>query len=77
MIRRKKRRPWRRKRVFSTEEEGFLAKGGRWGLQTAQMNLNKGNSGRRFNAIAVSIMWCQIMHCGGVEKTGHHDKGVA
>src|SRR3954463_15133212 len=43
------------------EEEGFFGGGrgffGCWrkmGLQTAQMNLNKGNSGRWFNAIAVS-----------------------
>src|SRR4051812_5127868 len=43
------------------EEEGFFGGGrgffGCWrkmGLQTAQMNLYKGNSGRWFNAIAVS-----------------------
>jgi hypothetical protein len=46
-------------------------------MQTAWMDLNKGNSGRWFNAIAVFEMWCQscqIVHCGEVEKTRHHDE---
>jgi hypothetical protein len=50
----KQRRPWRRKRVFSAEEEGFLGCWRKMGLQTAKMNINKGNSMKWFNAIAVS-----------------------
>ena len=49
-------------------------------MQIAWMDLNKGNSGGWFDAIAVFEDMlpenCQIVHCGEVEKTRRHDEGA-